>query len=264
MPRKDFDLDGYFEELFKDASLPPEQVEAAKAALKAEAVANKLADGVLRQRDYSRQTQELAAQRNELNTFYMDLVTTYNQSEADKVAALARAQSYEQLYGPLDAQSGANGHNGTPMDTSKFLTKDTYEKELATLRDQSLAIMTQLGSLPSKHAREFNEDLDVDALMAESLKRQMPPKLVYEDMVRDRRDEARAKDIAAQKKAAYEEGFKAAATQQRTPSAAFPSQVHPLDAREALGDKLPAGPAWKRAVDKLAAGGYDKEAAVPD
>jgi macrodomain Ter protein organizer (MatP/YcbG family) len=254
MPRSDFDFDAYVSELFKDASdLSQEQRAAVVGVLSNEAVKNRLADSVIRQQDYSKQTQELATQRKSLDSERSQLESWYEQQlEQTK----RNKEAYDRVQQQLAAYKNQYGDDEVPttqqqtqqVDYSQFVPKSAMEQELGRVQSDGIRLMAEMNTLQARHLTEFKEPLDMNALTALAAQNGKTLSQQYSESVQERRKAIQDAEIQKRIDEAREEGRKSALSASRIPT--MPTgvdSIHPIEARQALGDKSNI-PAWKRGV----------------
>jgi len=263
MPRSDFDAAAYLQELL--AGLPPEEAEATKKALTKDEVRDRLADTVLHQKDYRRQTaelrkkeEELAKKNQEVTAFYERqlAIVQENQKFVDDLqkraaAAEAAAQAYKGQFGDLE---GVNVPKPPQEPQKDYLTRDEVQKILEKVQLDGLDVMSKMSSLAGRHYAEFKEPLDTKALSKSAMDQHVDLESAYDRMVAERREEVRAAQVAEQVKAAREEGRREALSNMKYPVVPQPTEQTPLRIRETMTPEQAATPAWKRGVEDFLAG----------
>jgi hypothetical protein len=270
MPRSDFDTKAFLDEMLQAAGeLSPEDRAAAERVFSVEGVKNYVADNSLRKQDYSRNSQkvlqqqkELDARNKQLNDWYEQqlLVVKQNQEEYEKMQG--QIKSYENEYGKLN--SGTS--NAPATDPNVYIPKKQHDQELANLRQEfmqaqqaHLRFVAQATSLQGRHYHEFKEPLDEEALVESAMEMKVPIKDAYELLVAERRQKLSESHLKEQLAAAREEGRRSVLSGAKLPSANMPTELHPLEARESLGDKRSI-PAWKRGLADFMDGTLEREA----
>lgn len=264
MPRSDFDVTAYAAELLKEAKdLPPDKRAVVEEVLNLEPVKGRLADSVLRQSDYSRQTQEIAKKKEEYEKQQAELegwysrqleITKHNQEEYLRMQNQLKA--YQSQYG----EEMGNTTQTPQIDTSKFIPQEVFEakmkelqeafnRQLVEVQNSGVTVMAEMGSISQNHYKEFNEPLDTVTLKNEAIKNGVPLSVMYENMVRDRRAAIAEEKFKQQIAEAEERGRRAAMSAAKFPIAPpGGDDVHPLIARQQLGDKVSTLPAWKEGL----------------
>jgi len=95
------------------------------------------------------------------------------------------------------------------FDTSKFVTREDIQKQLGDRDARYAGVIKQMGRLASKHAVDFKEALDVDALEKLAIETNLPLDVAYERMIGPRMEEARKTAAEAEMDKARQE-YKAA------------------------------------------------------
>lgn len=263
MPRSDLDVTAFYAEILKEAKdLPPDKRAVVEEVLNLEPVKARMADSVLRQSDYSRQTQELAKrkeeydrQKAEMEGWYTRQLEITKNNQEEYVRMQNQLKAYQSQYGEEMSKES------TPqIDTSKFVPVEVLEAKMRELQDafnnrftevqnSGVAVMAEMGSISLNHYKEFNEPLDTVALKNEAIKNGVPLAVMYENMVRDRRAVIAEEKFKQQIAEAEERGRRAAFSAAKFPIAPpGGDDVHPLVARQQLGDKVSTLPAWKEGL----------------
>jgi hypothetical protein len=129
------------------AHVPAEQQAGVRAAFEAnEAALNELGAGTLRQSDYSRSKDEVAAYKGQLDTWF-----TENQA---RLNAAATAPATPQTPSPIQS----------PTSTTPF-TREDYLKDVQVREQAALQAIVTTNQLTAKHYATFQEVLDIPALM---------------------------------------------------------------------------------------------------
>src|SRR5215831_1044181 len=173
-----FDTKAYVEELLKAAGTSDEATRQAVTTLFGnEAVAKYVEGGQMRQSDYSRNMDKLAAESKRNTDYYNQLVTW--KAEQDAAYAGLQPDPYAQR------QTVAQGD---------YISKKDFEKwqgELNAANQQReanfITITKKVGRLSSRHANEFHEELDTDKLEQVVKEHNVDLDRAYYLMVADRR-----------------------------------------------------------------------------
>jgi len=262
MPRSDFDAAAYLAELLN--GVPPEEAEAVKKALTRDEVQGRLADTVLHQKDYRRQTSELRKKEEELSKKDQQITEFYNRQlqivqenqkfvdDLQKRAAAAEqaAAAYRAQYGEVEGAPVPK----PPEPAHDVVTREEMQKYLEQVQKDGLIVMQQMSTLASKHYAEFKEALDTRQLTELARSQGKDLESAYENMVRERREEAQQASFAEKLKVAREEGRKEAMSQVRYPSIPTPTEMTPIRIRETMTPEQTATPAWKRGVESFLKG----------
>jgi hypothetical protein len=200
VPAKAFDIKEYVNDLFKDTSIPEDQRKVVEGILASEAVANRLRESALRQQDYSRQTQELAQQReaakqevqaikDRYDASYLSVakwkegeeknlqawqreLTAAREKEARLVAAVERAKQQ----GLDDKDLGLDGQpltttRRTEEETAKpkYVTAETLEEERRRFGTGVTDFTAGVIDINNRHAKLFPGEVpDMAALVQEA------------------------------------------------------------------------------------------------
>ena len=155
-----------------------------------------LGDGTLARSDYSKSMDDLKAKEAQLADDYQKLTTWYDGAK-DR---LAKVETLEEQIARLQ------GNPPPPADPIRAAAKEepvsglTKEELAAALeeRDRSYAgVMALSNRLTAQHLRDFNEVLDIDALIAHAQTKRVDLKTAY--------DQVHAEKIAAKAKAVEDE-----------------------------------------------------------
>jgi hypothetical protein len=172
-------------------------------------VAKRLGDDILRQSDYSRNMDQLKKEKESTANYYNELVRW----KAEQDAAYAGLQ-------PVVQQPSGD-----------YLTKaqlEDFRKELATANQQReqqfIAITKQMGRLASRHANQFHEELDTDALEKIVAEKNVPLDRAYDLMVADRVKQQQEADFQARIKREREEAVREFASTRQIPVDASPRE----------------------------------------
>ena len=264
MPRSDFDVSAYASELLKDAQdLPAEKRAVLEEVLASDNVRGRLADSVLRQQDYSRQTQQIAREKQEVERKNAELTNWYNQqintvksNQEEYEKMQSQLKSYVERYGEDDM--GHVQQVAPPQDMSKFVPRDMFDAELARIQNQGIQLMAEIDTLQSRHYHEFKEPLDMISLKNTAVERGMSLQQAYDQSVAEQRSKVSESRRKEELDAAREEGRRAALSGLRLPMNTDSDMMHPLVAREKLGNE-PQVPSWRKGVAEYADGTLEKE-----
>lgn len=159
MPAKDFSVRDWVAELMKDQNIPEDRRKVVEEVLASDAVAARVRDGVLRQADYSRQTQELAEQRQAIE------------------AGLKEAQGkYQASYGSL-AQWKA--------DQQKFV--DGWKAELVVVKAREERLAEAVAKAKAQGLDDKDLGLDGQPLPAHRTEEPVTPKYVTPEQLTQER-----------------------------------------------------------------------------
>lgn len=198
----------YLEKLAQ--KLPEDQRDAFLKASAADAVAEEMAAAMKRQDEFSRESDELRAQRTafeakqkEVQDWYARAMPEFTQSvEARKQAELERdqarqaAQKYAETYGQLDGVppvTVSNPAGVTKADLDRALTemRQAVQKAQTDAFEQSAGLLTTFTPIAIRHFKEFGEVLDPAQFLTKAkelaAKPVTPFERAYEALTNDRR-----------------------------------------------------------------------------
>lgn len=217
------DIRKYLESLAQEAGVEPETRDALLKALENEKFQKGIADGVLRQEDYSRSKDELRKLEQTTKDYYNDLLKTSEHNRqvvADREAALAK---YQDAYGPLEG--GAARVAAPPADS---VTKKELEEALTRLGQQSIMVTKKAMFAASDHLKRFGEVLDPDALEKLALEKGLSIDMAYQELIRPKLDALQTKTHDDALKAAREEGARDALSRHKLPIDDGVKEPHPF------------------------------------
>lgn len=214
---------------------------------KAEAGLEEIEKAQLRQEDYSRLSNETAAEKKKFEDLYGSNVTWFESKKAE----LAELD---------DLRKKVTGGTGDPakpvVATPTAVTKEEFEATLAATERGALGFIAESNALTLKHYQQFGEILDIRELLADKRIQQIGIQGVYADRFKD---QIKAKVDAAQAtrdEALRKEGEERVRATQRGQHQAYPvrgNEPSTLDALDAVGGKAPA----VKSVDEMA-GEYER------
>lgn len=183
--------------------LPEDKRGAFAAALEVEDALDYVGDGVLRQADYSRVMNEVAADRQKLDSER----AWYNEWYAANQAAIAESVSTKTQLEKMQEQLRGLQGGGEPeqkpasaaptIDTSKFLTKEEAQQLGQQIAMQGWNNTSAAATLAARHMKEFGDVLDINALAQHAQKTGKNLQDAWSDM---HHEQLEAKAKAAEKK----------------------------------------------------------------
>lgn len=193
------------------------QRKAVEEALRADAVVTKGADFVLRQNDYSKQSdalraqsEKLAADRKALEEWYAESAPVVDKAVKDAKDAQAALAAYEAKYGKLDGAPPVS-----PEDITKRLAEELDKRDRA-----AFAVMDTLSDIKLEHAQRFKgERLDTNEILKVASERGLPLAEAYKSWIAPREKELHDKDVEDRIRKAREEGEAAALSKHNLPVA---------------------------------------------
>lgn len=151
---------------------------------------NYVAQGVLRQDEFSRHKDALATKQTELDTLIARNRTWYeeNKPKVDRANAILEAGGGNDDDLPLDPAGGRRPV--TPQVPA--LTKDELDQRVANSEQGAIKFFAKQNALVARHFREFGEVLDLEPLLNDPKLYQVGLESLYNDTFKDRYD-AKAK-----------------------------------------------------------------------
>ncbi len=202
----------YAQQLAQAAGLDADATSAFLKVVENEKVAKGLEEGFMLRSDYSRAQDAVKAEKDRTSAYYQQLVTW----KAEQEAALAGA---------------GNGNGSGAVVNGEYISKaelaEMMKKNTEAMQQQERSFITiakVMGKLASRHATEFKEELDTDALEKIAIEKQLPLQQAYEALVGPRREEAQAKSFAEKLKQAKEEGAREFASTHHVPIDSAPRE----------------------------------------
>lgn len=268
MPRSDFDTKAYLDEIMREAgNLPQEKRAVVEEFFSIDGVRNYVADNGLRKQDYSRNTQsvmqqkkELEAKNQELQNWYEQQLAIVKQNQEEYANMQNQLNAYRNEYGEIESHK-APQNSAPQVDPNKYIPRETYDQDIIRIQNDGINLMAQISTLQGHHMYEFKEPLDSEKLIQFARENRVSVKQAYDAFVSERRQKVAEEDLKAKLDAAREEGRRSALSGVRLPTANIPSDMHPLEARSALGEKVSI-PAWKQGVQAFLDGSLEKVANV--
>jgi hypothetical protein len=211
-------LQEYLDSLAQTAGLAEEDKAALKKVLGNQKFSEELEKGVKRQSDYSRNMDELKAEKLKVDTQIGQWREWY------KTAAETDAARETELQ-ELRAKAGVTV---TPTTTTTGgYTKKELEDLLARERGQLIAVTKDMGRIASRHAADFHEALDVDAVEKIALEKGLTVVKAYEEYVAPRVKEISDKAIEEKLKQAHDAGVQEGLSKRDVPDEGSKS-YHPI------------------------------------
>jgi len=200
---KDFDVKEYFKKLAEDAGIPPEHQEGILTALENEKFGRSVRDGVLARSDYSRAMDELTEQQSQFEQQKQRWTEWYEKDAKPWVTeAQKRLQAYESRFGAIEDLQQTSDPNVVKTPSGDFLRKSDIEQMLQS-NNQGMAagaagLVKGVTTVALKHARMFNEELDLNELENFMAKNKIQDiQSGWEAMNKDRLDELKEKELDA-------------------------------------------------------------------
>lgn len=203
----------------------------------------KLKDSVLARAEFSRQSDELRAQREELLAWQeaekqkIDGWQKWYGDTSREVAAMNdKLTKYVEAYGELDDA-------GQRREAAKVgLSKEDFEKQLnSRLQERDVAALKfvdDLTDLKIEHRDRFKEKLDTSAVYKIAGEKNLPLDVAYKLYINDRVEEQNKVQIEERVKREREEAVADFASKHNLPViSSSPDHIHVLDVKEPLYDR---------------------------
>lgn len=211
------DVTAYLESLAQTAGLADEDKAALKKVLSNQKFAEEVGKGIKRQDEFSRGMDDIRTQAQKLEADKKSWTDWYQN-------AVARdAEREEELQRLKAGTTTASTTTATTSAANGGLTK----KELEEAQGRMVQIIKQMGRVSSRHAAQFHEELDVDAVEKIALEKGLTVDKAYEEYVAPRVKELQEQSFAEKLKAAREEGLREGLSKRDVPDEGSKS-FHPL------------------------------------
>lgn len=213
------DVKQYIDQLAQTAGLSQEEKDAILKVTANDKFAKALGDDVLRQQDYSRSMDALKAKEKETTDYYATLLGW----EAE------RKQYWDTENAKLAGRQPTTQQQPT-FDPTAFEKK--WKEELDRRDQQSVGLLKIGMNLASKHAVEFKEALDTEALAKIAVEKNMTLQQAYDEYVSPRRAEAQKLALDERVRVAREEGARDALAKHKLPVDTAPREYHVMFDRD--------------------------------
>ena len=191
----------YLEGLAQEFGLNDDEKAALLKVTEKEAVAKRLVDDHKRQSDYSRAMDEVRSKTLELEGRSKEWTDWYNN-------AVTNDQARERELQDLRTRTGTNGTTTTGTTVTSGLTEAQVQKMLQEQGSRLVSVTKQAMKIASRHAAEFHEALDVDAVEKIAIANNMTVEDAYNRWIAPRLEERAKADVDARIKAAHDDGLK--------------------------------------------------------
>lgn len=204
-----------------------------EARAKAEAMFNEVSglaeemeQGYLRQSDYTKKTQELAARRQTLEQNWEKANTEYQQMLADTTATreeLEQAKKEKDDAAAKLAEAQKKLESTTAFDPAKV--SELMANEMKKYAGGQTAYFGSTLKVMREHARLFpNDDLDPEELIKDAMTAGKTPREFWEEKfkVQAKRDEIKAAEKQKELDAARDEGYKKRVSEEANPATRQP------------------------------------------
>ncbi len=223
----------WFKELANEAGLSAEETSAFIKVAENQKLASRVETTVkTAEEDYQAQlgrVKTLDAELNDYKVWANGNGTLRDGRKIDK-GALAAYQELQKQYSDAAVELERMKNGGAPpdFDTTKFVTRDDIQKQLSDRDARYAGVIKQMGRLASKHAVNFKEELDVDALEKLAIETNLPLDVAYDRLIQPRVEEARKTAAEADKKAYAEQAVKDALSRHSLPTDPTPQATAPI------------------------------------
>jgi hypothetical protein len=213
----------YAEQLAQSAGLSQEEKDSLLKVVANEKAAKALEEGVMLRSDYSRQSDALKAEGQKTAKYYSDLVAWEAQ----------RKTEWEQAMAGVDKGAPGQVINGEYI-TKKDLEaiEQKYQQQAKQQEGSFITIAKVMGRLASRHANEFHEELDTDALEKIAVEKQLPLMQAYDALMAPRRTEAQTAARAAEIAKAKEDAVREYRSTHKLPIDSGPREQHVIFDRD--------------------------------
>lgn len=206
------------------AHVPEQSRAAVEETFKLDAVRQEIERSTLRQSDYSRNMDQLKADREALDSAIADATNTHQEWQGWYSTATAEYDAMRQRIAELEAEGVDTVAHNVPG-----ITEADLNARLADRDKMAIAFADVLTDLKMEHRDRFHEKLDTNKLIEHSMKRGMTIDVAYKDLMAPKLDELNKADLEKQLQKAREEGAREAISKHRLPMTSGPIEQHPLD-----------------------------------
>jgi len=241
------DIKKYAEELFATAGVSDDNVkQAVTNFLSNETVAKRLGDDMLRQQDYSRNMDTLAAEKQKAADYYATLVTW--KQEQDAAAGTQQRQQQQQQTGLL-----------TVDELNKVKTE--FDQRLQQQEVNYISLLKGMGDITSDYVTRFHEKPDLNAIEKIAMDKKVPLMQAYQEYIAPRVQSSQETAFAEKLKAAREEGAREFASTHKIPVDTQPREYHTLfdqDRKKQVGidDYVPGSGTLSPAANRTLEGNF--------
>lgn len=220
----------YWSSVAASIGLPEDQAKVAEQLFSNEKVANLFVPRPEFSRSLDEKDKALQNYRTEVENYYKS--ESMKAADRQKLVddAVARAQRYQDLYGelPNDGSQPQASQRQPAFDTSKFISREDYDKELKRIEGQSLYVIKEGLKASQDYMSRFNKPLDIDALEKFAVEKNLPINLAYEKMIQPEIEAKSKSDLTELLKKAREEGAAEARSRANVPIDTQPREVSPF------------------------------------
>ena len=229
----------YWLKLARDNGVPDDKVQLLAEAFSVDGFVKALDDGFLRHDDYSRQSDEIRKNREELKTWYENVLRTTEENKRTVDQVNTQLSAYRETYGELTGDNHRLTATVASSVTGDWISKKDFEEHMGRLGEQAVELVSVMTDAGIDYYSRFNEKLPVADLKKFAIDRKLPLSAAYEAFIRPKLDERASKDVDERVKRAREEGAREALARHQLPVDTRPPEPHFLFDRPAA-DKVPA------------------------
>lgn len=227
MARKS-EIDQFLAEISE--AIPEDRRAAFEETLRMDGVSKAVKERVMARSDYSKQSDELARQRKEMEAYLQNENQKirgwgewYEQTVKEVSDAKTQLDTYKQTFGELD------GTKAKP----KFVTKEDFDAavnaEMNRRDANAIKFADILTDLKIDHKAEFGKRLDTDALVKYATDNGLPLQAAYQAFTSEDREAKREASVNERIEAAKKEAVKEALSNHKLPFQPGPLEPHVLD-----------------------------------
>jgi hypothetical protein len=232
----EYNQDKWFDQVFSDAGLAPEELEATKKLLANDKVASNLRDTVLSRSDYSKNMDSMRDAETRIKTDnaqqtedYLRMVAADHNNQDAWVKLQEERDNYQTLAGqsqdPYDYDTpAAPAVAGMSKNEAQVLVNQAISKS----QEDTVSVMNEAISIYDAHNREFGEGFNLHEVVNHAMRNKLPIRKAYEDMTQDRRTEIYEQKHAKDLESAKKEGYEQAISQHNIPVSTSPRGIHSL------------------------------------
>jgi hypothetical protein len=199
----------YLATLAQQAGFDDESKAALQKVLANPKFTEELDKGVKRQSDYSRSMDEVKTMKQSVETqiqSWRDWYATASTRDAE------REEELQALRAKVGTGAGSGNGNGAGAGEKGLTLKDIQERE-----GRMINIVKQMGRISSRHAANFHEELDVDAVEKIAIERGLTVDKAYDEYVAPRVKAASEAAQAEALKKARDEGLQEGLSKREVP-----------------------------------------------
>ena len=219
----------YWTSIAASIGLPEDQAKIAETIFSNEKVMNSFVPRPEFSRSLDEKDKALQNYRAEVENYYKS--ESVKAADRQKLVddAVARAQRYQDLYGELPNDGAQPRTVATPaFDTSKYIPREDYEKDLKRIEGQSLYVIKEGLKASQDYMSKFGKPLDIDALEKFAIEKNLPINLAYKEMIQPELEAKQSSSFAEQLKKAREEGAAEARSRANVPIDTQPRETSPF------------------------------------